>query len=242
MIIPRIVALGNKTLLGSYQMALFAIARLETDAVMDVEGIGVIIAKAVIQLILVSSAVNNLHRARIVILVEPLAAMTYCQTAVEFCIVSGTLATQLETIRITTIREISQIFILEAIQTCIDTLYTRMIGKIKTGRTITIGNTIDINGRRAISDALIRIPAIIGIIPGTTTDIDVTRASIALLIGKAIGIATIILIIEVIVGIAIDDHVMTATTQLDTRITATVDLEILKDVVLALFYPDTLIA
>ena len=116
-----------------------------------------------------------------------------------------------------------------------------MIGKIKTGRTIIIGNTINIYGGRPISNALIRIPAIVGVIPRTTTDIDITRTGIALLIGKAIGITTIILIIEVIVRITIDDHIMTTTTQLDARITATIYLEILKNVILTLFYPNAFI-
>ena len=92
-VIPSVVTLGNSTFLSRNQMALSTIAGLETDTIIDIECIDIIIAETVIELILISCTIYDFHLTRIVILVETLAAMVYSQTAIEFSIVSGTLAT-----------------------------------------------------------------------------------------------------------------------------------------------------
>ena len=105
-----------------------------------------------------------------------------------------------------------------------------------------IGDTVDIDRRGAISHSLEGIPTIVGVIPCTTTNIDIPWAGVALFVGKAISISTIILIIEIIMGVTIDHHVMATTTQLDARITTAIDFQILQNIILTFFYPDALIA
>ena len=178
-----------------------ATCRREADAVVEVEGIGIAVAKAVVGLVAIGCAVHKLHRTRIIVLVETLLTVPDGQTAVELGIMDGALASEFDTIGIAAIGKIREIFAAETAEVSVDARHTRVICQIVSGRTIVISDAVDVDSGRAVSLTLVGVPAVIGIVPGATADIDIAWAGGALFIGESIGIPALILIVEVIVGI-----------------------------------------
>ena len=217
-----------------------AIYGIETDAVMDIERISVIVAKAVVYLIGEGGAVDDFHPSGIVILVETLGAMANSQAAIELDMVRSAIATQLESIGIAAILNSRKVLTLKA--TGIYTQCTWVLRQIELGTPIVIGDAVDIDGRSTIGYALIRVPPVVAITPGAAAYIHIARTGIALLIGKAVGIATLVLIIEVIMRVAVYHRVVTATAQLYAAIATAVHIEMLQYAVLGALEPDALLA
>ena len=89
------------------------------------------------------------------------------------------------------------------------------------------------------ADTLEEIPSVIGVVPRAATDIVVSCTG-ELLVGKAIGVTTEIsgtaghrLVVEVIVGVHIEDDIVSAFLHLTSRIGRPVYIEVLKEAVRA---------
>ena len=112
------------------------------------------------------------------------------------------------------------------------------MGHVVVGHAVLVADAVldDGVGR---ADALEEIPSVIGVIPRAATDIVVSGAG-KLLVGKAVGIAAEVsgtaahrLVVEIIVGIDIEDDIVSAFLHLATGICGAIDIEILKEAVRA---------
>ena len=135
-----------------------------------------------------------------------------------------------------------EVFALEDVERSVNAKHARVMAEVEGGRAVVVGDAVDVGRGCAVGDALEGVPAVVGVVPRAATDVDVARTGIALLVGKTVGVAAIVLIVEVVVGIAVDDHVVASAAQLDAGIAAAVDVELLEDVVASAFHPDALVA
>ena len=90
-----------------------------------------------------------------------------------------------------------------------------------------------------IAHALEEVPSVVAVAPCAAADI-VVSGSGELLVCKTVGIATKIsgtaahrLVVEIIVGIAVENGVVATILHLDTRVATTIDIEILDEVITA---------
>ena len=117
-----------------------------------------------------------------------------------------------------------------------------MRGEVERSRSVVIGDAIDIDCRSTPGYAVVGVPSVIRVVPRTAAYVDVSRTGVTLLIGKAVGVATIVLIVEIVVRVAVDHHVVASATQLYACIATTINIEVLQNVVLAFLHPNAFVS
>ena len=152
------------------------------------------------------------------------------------------ITTHFEAIGIASVSKVRQILALKTVQVFVNARSARMAGEVELFRTVVVGDTVDINRRRATGHASVRVPSVVAIAPCATSDVDVSRTGIALFVGESVGIATLVLIVEILVRVAVDDHVVATASQLNAGIATAVNIKVLKYVVLSIFYPDAFVS
>ena len=169
----------------------------------------------------------------------------------EFYVVFGLFATQLEAVGITQIDILGKgTFILRAALTlggdgcalALKLLEPRFVSLVASvslhvviARTVVVAHAVFYHSRPvAARDVLEEVPAVVGIVPCSATVVGIAATSI-LLVGKAVGIASEVgcresaeLIVEVVVGVAVEDKVAVSALHLHACVTMTIDVEVLE--------------
>ena len=205
-----------------------AFVAVEADAVANGKLTAILlVVESEVLAVQVAGIVIQAHAAEVVVLVESLHSVLDRDAVSYGYVVNGALATKLETVAVAVVGVVSQGYVtrltivvgdvdaiaLELVEPLLVGLVASVLAHVVFLRTVAVADAV-LDGCAAIvcGGVSVEVPAIIRVVPGTTATIGVST-TIILLVGKAVSVATEVgsfytleLIVEIIVRVAVDDH------------------------------------